>query len=168
MFCNKDRTAVFKWLNGCLKCSDLLCNIYDFLFIHTDTWSEYWHITYFICDCKVMDRLACYLSDTFTSDQCKASTFICKMFCDLHHITAHDDRKLLMRALFINIQLDICKVDHMQFDWSGIFCNDLRKIYNLLFCSLACVWWCMEICCIDVYSTFCDHISCNWTVDSSG
>ena len=30
MLCNKDRTAVFKWLNGCLKCSDLLCNIYDF------------------------------------------------------------------------------------------------------------------------------------------
>ena len=32
------------------------------------------------------------LSDTFTSDQCKASTFICKMFCDLHHISSHDDR----------------------------------------------------------------------------
>ncbi len=44
------------------------------------------------CDRKVMDRLACDLSDTLTSDQCKASTFICKMFRDLHHVSSHNDR----------------------------------------------------------------------------
>ena len=99
---------------------------------------------------KALHGLACHLSDTLTGNQSQASVFFCKMLCNPHHITAHDDRQFIMWAFFINIKLDIGKVDYMQLDRSCIFGNLLCKIHYLLFCPLAGVRRCMEIGCLQV------------------
>ena len=90
------------------------------------------------------------------------------MLCNPHHITAHDDRQFIMWAFFIDIKLDIGKVDYMQLDRSCIFGNLLCKIHYLLFGPLAGVRRCMEIGCLQSDATFGDHITCNRTVDSTG
>ena len=45
---------------------------------------------------------------------------------DTHHIAAHDDGQLLMRALIIDIELDIRKIHDMKMDWSRIPRYQLR------------------------------------------
>ncbi len=73
------------------------------------------------------------------------SSLTCKCFCDTHHITTHNDGQFIVRAFFVDIKLDICKVDHMQMDRSAVFCNEFCKIHNFLFCSFACIRRSMEV-----------------------
>ena len=73
-----------------------------------------------------------------------------------------------MRALIVNIKLDICKIDNMKTDRAAVFRYQTGKIHYLLFCTLACVWRCMEVYRIDLNATFCDHIASNRAVNSSG
>ena len=90
------------------------------------------------------------------------------MFCDTHHVSSHNDRQLIMRALIVDIKLDIRKVDDMQLDRSGIFCHFLCKIHNFLFCTFACIRRRMEVSSLKAYSTFGYHVSCNRAVDTAG
>ena len=89
------------------------------------------------------------------------------MLCNTHHITTHDDCKLFMRALIIDIKLNIRKVYNVQTDRTTVACNQFCKVYNFLFCTFACVRRGMEIHCLDLDSTFCDHITCYWTVNTT-
>ena len=90
------------------------------------------------------------------------------MLCNTHHITAHNNGQFIVRTLVINIQLNICKVYHMQPDRPGITGNDPGKIHNLLLCSLTCVRRRMEICCFNAHTSLGNHISGHRTVDTTG
>ena len=71
---------------------------------------------------RLVYGLTCHLADTLTGNQCRDSRCLLRdLLCDPHHITAHDNRQLVMGTLFIDIHLDIRKVDHMQVD---------RAVYN--------------------------------------
>ena len=145
MFRYKDRTAIFEWKNGCLIGINLLRNSYNILLIHCNEWTINRHLTNLICCSKGMHRLACNLSNTLTRDKSKTIAFVCKVLCNLHHITAHNNGKLIVWTFLIDCHLNICKINDIKFDLSRITCNLLCKVYNLLFCSFTCIWWCMEI-----------------------
>ena len=76
------------------------------------------------------------LSNTFTGNQTKALIFFGNDLCDFHHITTHNDRQLIMRAFVVNRQLDICEVNHMQIDRSGIRRQLLCQINDFLLRTL--------------------------------
>ena len=73
-----------------------------------------------------------------------------------------------MRALIVDVELDIGKVDDIQADRSRVFRNKLREINDLLFCALARIRRRMEIGRIDGHAALCDHPACNRAVDSAG
>ena len=73
-----------------------------------------------------------------------------------------------MRALLINIKLDICKINHMEIDRAGITCYQISQVNYLLLCSLTGVWRRMEINSVDLNTSLCDHITCNRAVNTTG
>ena len=100
--------------------------------------------------------------------QSEAFRLFRNVFCDFHHVTAHNDRQLIVRALFINRQLNLRKIDDMQIDRSAVTRYQLCKIYNLLLCALAGVRRRMEINCVDLDASFCNHKSGNRRIDTAG
>ena len=168
MLCNEDRAAVLIRQNRCLVRTDFFGNIDDLLFVETDQRTEDRHGADFVGNGEGMHRLACHLSDTLSGDQAKAFVLTCKRFCDLHHITAHDDGQLVVRAFFVDCKLDLGEVDHMQTDRAAVACNEFCKIHNLLFGSLAGVRRSVEVNGINLNTAFCDHVSGNRTVDTAG
>ena len=72
-----------------------------------------------------------------------------------------------MRTLLINIHLNVSEIDNMKSYLSCISWDKFCKVYNFLFCSLTCVWWSMEIYRIYPDTSLRNHITCNWTVDST-
>ena len=115
-----------------------------------------------------MHRLTGNLSDTFSCNKRKTIILISKMFCNLHHITAHNDRKLIMWTLLIDCHLNICKVNDMQSDRSCILCNLFCKIYYFLFRSLTCIWRCMEVSCVNAYTPLGNHVTSYRAVNTTG
>ena len=73
-----------------------------------------------------------------------------------------------MRALVVDIKLNICEVYHMKANRSTVFCYLFCQVYDFLFCSLACVWRSMEVYGVDLDTTFCDHVSGYRAVDTAG
>ena len=73
-----------------------------------------------------------------------------------------------MRALIIDIQLDVCKINYMETDRSTVTCHQFCQIYHFLFCSLAGIWRSMEINSIDLDASLGDHIAGNRTVNTTG
>ena len=168
MFCHKDRTAVFVWLYGCLIRVNLQRNIHNFLFVESYHRTEYRHRTYFICCSKTLHGLASHLTDALSCDQSQAALLFSDAFRNLHHIPAHNDRQLIVWALIIDIQLNIRKVNHIQIDRSAVSCHQFCQIHNFLFCTFAGIWRCMEINSVNLYATFCDHISGYRRVNTTG
>ena len=73
-----------------------------------------------------------------------------------------------MRALLVNIKLNVGKVYHMQRNRAGITCYQLGQVYHLLLCAVAGVWRSMEVNCIDLHTALCDHIACHRAVNTAG
>ena len=90
------------------------------------------------------------------------------MLCNSHHITTHNDSKLIMWALIVNVQLNVCEIYYMKPDRSTVFCHQLRQVHNLLFRTLAGIRRSMEINSFNLNASLCDHISCHRAVNSTG
>ena len=90
------------------------------------------------------------------------------MLCNSHHITTHNDSKLIMWTLIVNVQLNVCEIYYMKPDRSTVFCHQLRQVHNLLFRTLAGIRRSMEINGFNLNSSLCDHISGHWAVNSAG
>ena len=73
-----------------------------------------------------------------------------------------------MRTLLIDIQLNVCKVDYVELDRAGIPGNQSCQIHHFFFCTFTRIRWCMEIRCFQSDTAFCDHISGNRAVDTTG
>ena len=71
-----------------------------------------------------------------------------------HHITAHDDRQFIVRALVIDIELDIRKIHDVQFHGPGISGYDPGQIHHLQLGALACIRRRMEIRSLDSHASF--------------
>ena len=64
-----------------------------------------------------------------------------------------------MRTLFINIKLDICKIDDMKVNRTCITGYLSCQIHHLLLCPVTGIRRCMEIDCIDLHTSLCDHVT---------
>ena len=51
------------------------------------------------------------MTDALAGDECQTVILLRDRLRDLHHIAAHDNCKLVMRALVVDVELDIGKVD---------------------------------------------------------
>ena len=138
------------------------------MLVQPDTRAEYRQGADFIRYREGLDRLARNLSDALTGNQSETFRLFCNILRDFHHITAHNDRQLIVRALFINRQLNLRKIDDMQIDRSAVTCYQLCKIYNLLLCALAGVRRRMEINRVNLDASLCNHKSGNWRIDTAG
>ncbi len=167
MLCHKDRTAVLIRQDRGFICADLLGNIHDLHLIKADQRAEHRKRTYFIRYRKRLYRLGCHLSDTLSGDQSETFILLRDLLGDHHHITAHDDRKLLMRTFFINIKLDIRKIDGMQIDRSCITGYLSCQIHNLLLRTVRGIRRCMEVHRINLNATLGDHITGNRRIDTA-
>ena len=105
MLCHENRTAVLKRKDRCLIGVNLLRNLNDLLLVKTDqrTVIPAWCILHWLPPRHCMVWLA---TCPILSPVISAKTFVlfCKMLCNLHHVTAHDNGQLIMRTFFVNIQ----------------------------------------------------------------
>ena len=73
MFCNKDRTAVFERLDGCLKCIRSFWKSERFLALSKPITGRYTgSVTRLVCRSKTLQGLACHLTNALTCDKAKA------------------------------------------------------------------------------------------------
>ena len=70
-------------------------------------------MTHFIGHSKGLHGLACHLPDTLSGNHTQTFSLFGKMLCNFHHIAAHDNRQLLMRALLVDVELDVCEIDYV-------------------------------------------------------
>ena len=97
------------------------------------------HMAHLVCCSKTaftfrnLSMLSPVISPKHLSSSAKCS-------CYLHHVSAHDDGKLIMRTFLIYGKLYIGKIDNMQLYPARISGNLLCKVYNLLLCSLLRIW----------------------------
>ena len=167
MFCHKDRTAVLIGKDWSVIGLDLQSHIYDLLFIEADKRPEHRHGADLIGSRKTVNGLAGHLSDTLSCYQRHTFIFSCKLFCNFHHIPAHDNGQLLVGAFVINIKLYIRKVYDMKPYRPRIPGHQFRQIDHFLFCSLAGIRRRMKINSINGHASLCDHVTCHRTVNSS-
>ena len=168
MLCNEYRAAVFIRQHGRFISSDLLRDIYDILLVKSNQRPIDRHGTDLIRHCQRLHRLTGNLSDTFSGNQSQILVFRRKMLRQLHHITAHNNRQLIMRTFIINIELDFCKINNMQTNRAGIFCHRFCQIDHFQSGTLTRIRRRMKINRVDFHPALCDHISGHGTVDSSG
>ena len=168
MLCHKNGAAVLKRLNGGLKGSNLLGNVDDLLLVKTDQRAEYRHGADLIGRSQGLYGLGCHLPDALAGYECQGIALFRDLFCDLHHVAAHDDGQLLMRALLVNVELDVGKVYNMQRDRSGIACYQLCQINHLLLCTVTGIWRSMEVNRIDLHAALCDHVACYRAINTAG
>ena len=111
VFGYEDGAAIFIRLDRCLVGTDFQGNIDDILFVETDQRAEDRKCADCIGNRQGMNRLGCYLTDALAGDESETVVFLRQLFRDLHHVAAHDNRQLLMRALLVDVELDICEID---------------------------------------------------------
>ena len=168
MLGNKNRTAVLIRQNGGLIGINLFCDGDDILLVHGNKRPVYRHMADFVGHSQRLHRLAGHLTDAFSRDQTQTLSLICKMLCNFHHITAHDDGQVLMRTFLVDMKLDIRKIHNVQLNGSRILRHLLRQVNDLLFCPLAGVRRCVKIGGLDGHSPLGDHIARYRTVNSAG
>ena len=73
-----------------------------------------------------------------------------------------------MRALFVDVELDIGKIDHMQPDRSAVAGHLAGQIHHLLLRPVAGVRGRVKIDRVDLHTTLGDHPACHRRIDSAG
>ena len=91
-------------------------------------------------------------------------TFLSEMLGYPHHIPSHYNGKLVMRAFFIYIQLDISKINHMQTNGAGIFRDYTGKVDHLLLSPFTGIGRSMKIHCVEHHSALCHQVTRNRAV----
>ena len=161
-------TAVFVGKDRGFISTDLFGNINNLHLIKSNQRTEYRKGTHFVGYSQRLHGLGGYLSDAFTGNQAKALIFFGNDLCDFHHITAHDNGKLFMRAFLINVKLNIGKVNGMQINRTRVAGYLSCKIHYLLLRTVTGIWGCMEVNCINLYASLGDHIACNRGINTAG
>ena len=168
MLGHENGTAVFVGKDRGFVSTDLFGNVNDLHLIKSDQRTEYREGTYFVGYGQGLYGLGGNLSDAFAGDQTKAFIFLGDGLCDLHHITAHDNRKFFMRAFLIDVKLNIGKVNGMQINRTRVAGYLSGKIHYLLLRTVTGIWGCMEVNCINLYTSLSDHIACNRGINTTG
>ena len=168
MLGHENSAAVLVWLNGCLKCSNFLRNIYNILLIKANHRTENRKSADLVGHCQRVDGLGSHLSDALACNQAQALVLLGQILCNLHHVAAHDNGQLLVRTLIVNIELDVCKVDYMKLNGAGVAGYLLGQVDDLLLRSLAGVRRSVEIHSLNDNASLGNHVSCYRAVDSAG
>ena len=152
MLCHKNRAAVLKRLDRCLVCVDLLRNLHDLSLVKTDQRTVNRKSTHRVSRRQALHSLTRHLSDTLSRYQSQTAVLFCELLCDPHHITAHNDRQLIVRAFLVDRQLNVRKVNDMEFDRSRIRRDKPCQINDLLLRPLACIRRRMKISRLDLHA----------------
>ena len=90
------------------------------------------------------------------------------MLRDLHHISAHDNGELIVRAPVIDRQLNIREIYDMQTDRAGVGSDLLREIHDLLLRTLRGIGRRVEICRVQRDTALRDHPARDRRIDPAG
>ena len=167
MLRHKNCATVLKGLNGCLIASDLPGYCDNFLLIEADQRAEHRKTAYRIGADQAVHRLAGHLADALSGNQCLCAVLLRKNLRNFHHISPHDNGKLLMRTFFVNSQLDIREINNMKPDRTAVGRHNPRQIHDLLLCPLAGIRRGMEVDRIYGHSPLGNHITGDRRIDSS-
>ena len=165
---DKDRAAVLIGQDGGLEGADLFRDLDDLLLVKADQRAEDREGADLIGHGERRKGLRGHLPDALSGDQAQASGLLCQPLRDPHHIAAHDDRELVMRTFFVDIELDLCKIDIVQADRPCVDRDLLRKVDDLLQRPLTGIGRRIEIDGIDPDTALCDHIAGDRGIDPSG
>ena len=168
MLCDKDGAAVFEGLDRCLKCSDLFGILNNIIFVESDQRAVNRQCADCIGRAQAVQGLTCHLADALACDQADGILGQRNLLRNPHHISAHDDCQFVMRALFVNGKLDVCKIHDVELDRTSVNSYKGSQVHDLLLCALACVGRSVEINRIDLDATLGNHVSGNRAVDSAG
>ena len=168
MLRDEDGAAVLERLDGGFVRADLLGDIDDLLLIEGDDRTIDRKMADLVGADEGLHGLARDLTDGLARDECDTVSLLGDGLGDTHHITTHDDRQLLVRALLVDLQLDIREVDDMQRDRSCVAGDFIGQIHDLLFRTLGGVWRCMEVGCLEHGTTTGDHVAGHRAVDTAG
>ena len=73
-----------------------------------------------------------------------------------------------MRALIINIELDVREIHHMEIDGARVSGHQVCQVHHLLLCPFAGIRRGMEIHCVYLHASLGNHVACHRTVDAAG
>ena len=167
MLCHEDRAAILVGLDRSLVCIDLLRDLHDLLLVKTDERPVDRHGTHIVRSHEGLHRLRGNLPDALPCDQSQTAALLCDLLRYAHHIPPHDDRQLIVRALIVNVQLDIRKIDDVQIDRPAVSGYGLCQVEHFLCGAPARVRRRTKIHCIELDAALCDHIACHRGIDAA-
>ena len=126
MLGHKNRTTILIGQDRSLIGSYFFGQIHNFHLVKPDQRPENRKAAYFIGHCQGLHRLGSHLADALSCDQAKALVLVRYGLRNPHHISAHNDGQLLMRAFLVDIKLDVRKVDHVKINRPCITGHQLR------------------------------------------
>ena len=165
VLCHKNRAAVLVGKNRSLIRADFLRNIHDLHLVKADQRPKYRHRTHLVCHRQGLNGLGSHLTDALPRDQAHTLRILSQPLGNPHHIPPHNDRQLFMRTLLVNVHLNICKINNMEVDGTGIPGDDPCQVHHLLFGPVTGVGRGMEIDRIDFYPSFGYHIARHRGID---
>ena len=168
VLCHKDGTAILIGLDGGLIGADLLCHVNNVLLIKSNQGTINRKLANLIDYGHGSQRLRCHLSDALSRNEAKALRIQSQLLRETHHVALHDNGQLLMRTGLINMKLNVRKVDHVKIDGTRVLRHDPRKVNHLLLCALTGIGRRMEINCIDLDASLCNHIARHRRIDAAG
>ena len=112
------------------------------------------------------DGLAGDLPDALARDDGLALVFQRDALGDFHHIAAHEDSQLLLRAFFVNRHLDLREMHDMQANGAGILRQKLGQRQHLFFGPLAGIGEAMVVHRFQIDAAAGHHISGHGAIDA--
>ena len=161
MLRRKDRAAVLIGQNRGLVSADLLRIIHDFSLVKADQRAEHGHIAHRVRAAKTAHGLAGNLPQRFTGDQRRALGTLGNGIGNAHHVAAHQDGELAIRALLIKLLLKLGKRHNVQADGACVCRDLLGKVDDLLLGLFRGEGKGMVMDCAKLHAALGDHVSCN-------
>ena len=107
---------------------DGFCNIHNLFFVKSNQRSKNRNVHYRICNVHTLHCLTRHLPQTFTSHNCTKTILTAKFLSNTHHNSTHNRNHIFFITIFVNLLLNFCKRNNMQFYFITIRRN--------LFCKL--------------------------------
>ena len=164
----KDGAAVLIGLNRNIVGINFSGNVNDLGFVHTDQRTEHRHRCDRIRAGQCRERLTGDLTETLACDDCTAVLLQCELARDLHHQTAHQNREEFVRAVPLQLLLNLRKRHAVESHAAAPRRQLFAELFNLEQRALRGVGRACEVARGNPQAALCHHIGSDRAVDAAG
>ena len=164
----EDGAAVLIGQAGGLHGADFLGNVDDLALVEADQRAENGHVHHHIRGAQGRHGLGRHLADGFAGDQRLRLLDVRHALGNAHHVAAHDQRRVLLRALLVDLHLNLGEGHDVHADAAAALRQDAGQVKHLFLRAVGGVGIGVEVHGADVHAALGDHPASHRAVDAAG